>query len=89
MHLKPNCEVESLDVWRIDFMGPFTRSYGNKYILLDFCCVSMWMDSIALMNNETQSVTFFLKKFIMTPYTFISVDGSHSCHQVFGAMLES
>ena len=27
-------EVEIFDVWGIDFMGPFSNSDGNKYILV-------------------------------------------------------
>jgi len=27
-------EIELFDVWGIDFMGPFTSLFGNKYILV-------------------------------------------------------
>ena len=26
--------VENFDVWGIDFMGPFPKSFGNEYILV-------------------------------------------------------
>ena len=32
--LKGILEVELFDVWGIDFLGPLSSSYNNKYILL-------------------------------------------------------
>ena len=32
--------VEIFDVWRISFMGPFSSSFGNEYILLAVYYVS-------------------------------------------------
>jgi len=34
MPLRTIQEVEIFDVWGIDFMGPFSPSHGNKYILV-------------------------------------------------------
>uniref|UniRef100_A0A1S4AWK7 Integrase zinc-binding domain-containing protein n=1 Tax=Nicotiana tabacum TaxID=4097 RepID=A0A1S4AWK7_TOBAC len=31
--MNPIQEVEVFDIWKIDFMGSFVSSYGNKYIL--------------------------------------------------------
>ena len=33
-------EIELFDVWGIDFMGPFSSSHGNKYILVGVDYVS-------------------------------------------------
>jgi len=32
MPLNPILKVELFDVWGIDFMGPFSRSFGHQYI---------------------------------------------------------
>lgn len=32
--LNPILEVNLLDVWEINFMGPFVSLYDNKYILV-------------------------------------------------------
>ena len=34
MPLSDILEVEIFDIWGIDFMGPFSSSLGNKYILV-------------------------------------------------------
>ena len=47
MPLKNILEVELFDVWGIDFMGLFSSSYGNQYILLVVDYVSKWVEAIA------------------------------------------
>ncbi|XP_075099029.1 uncharacterized protein LOC142175919 [Nicotiana tabacum] len=59
-------EIETFDVWGIDFMGPFVSSCGMTYILVDVDYVSKWVEAISLQNNEARSVTTFLKKNIFT-----------------------
>ena len=39
--------VEILDVWGIDFIGPFPSSLGNEYILLAVDYVSKWVEARA------------------------------------------
>ena len=34
MPLNPIIVVEVFNVWGINFMGPFSSSFGNEYILL-------------------------------------------------------
>ena len=34
MPLNPILEVELFDVWGINFMSPFPKSFGHQYILL-------------------------------------------------------
>ncbi|GJT59012.1 reverse transcriptase domain-containing protein [Tanacetum coccineum] len=36
---------EVFDVWGLDFMGPFTDSIGNKYILVAVDYVSKWVEA--------------------------------------------
>ncbi|GJR29546.1 reverse transcriptase domain-containing protein [Tanacetum coccineum] len=37
------CEI--FDVWGIDFMGPFSSSHGNKYILVAVDYLSKWVEA--------------------------------------------
>jgi hypothetical protein len=38
--------VELFDVWGIDFMGLFPKSYGWEYILVAVDYVSKWVEAI-------------------------------------------
>ncbi|GJY10177.1 reverse transcriptase domain-containing protein [Tanacetum coccineum] len=53
------CEI--FDVWGIDFMGPFTSSKGNKYILVAVDYLSKWVEAKALSTNDARVVCKFLK----------------------------
>ncbi|XP_015161522.1 protein NYNRIN-like [Solanum tuberosum] len=83
--LMPILEVELFDVWRIDFMGLFMSSFGNKYILVAVDYVSKWVEAIALPNNEGKSVVQFLKRYIFarfgTPRAIISYGEPHFCNK--------
>nr|GEV38180.1 reverse transcriptase domain-containing protein [Tanacetum cinerariifolium] len=64
-HHRPNytakkvCEI--FDVWGIDFMGPFSSSRGNKYILVAVDYLLKWMEDKALPTNDARVVCKFLK----------------------------
>ena len=60
MHLNNILEVELFDVWGIDFMGPFTPSYGNLYILVVVDYVSKWVEAAAFPTNDSKVVIKFL-----------------------------
>ncbi|GJV57093.1 reverse transcriptase domain-containing protein [Tanacetum coccineum] len=53
------CEI--FDVWGIDFMGPFSSSRGNKYILVAVDYLSKWVKAKALPTNDARVVVKFLK----------------------------
>nr|GEY17402.1 retrovirus-related Pol polyprotein from transposon 17.6 [Tanacetum cinerariifolium] len=53
------CEI--FDVWGIDFIGPFSSSRGNKYILIAVDYLSKWVEAKALPTNDTRVVCKFLK----------------------------
>ncbi|XP_075074788.1 uncharacterized protein LOC142162343 [Nicotiana tabacum] len=83
-------EVEIFDMWRIDFMGPFVSSYGNKYILVAVDYVSKWAEAVALPTNDAKGVLGFLKKnisHVLVPQELYSVmaepistiEHSHGC----------
>ena len=64
-------------------MGPFSKSYGNEYILaVDY--VSKWVEAVALPTNDARVVIKFLKKNIFTrfgtPRALISDRGKHFCN---------
>ncbi|GJV35849.1 reverse transcriptase domain-containing protein [Tanacetum coccineum] len=54
------CEI--FDVWGIDFMGPFLKSYKFEYILVAVDYVSKWAEAQALPTNDARVVITFLKK---------------------------
>ncbi|KAJ8769637.1 hypothetical protein K2173_005240 [Erythroxylum novogranatense] len=83
------CEV--FDVWGIDFMGPFPKSFSNQYILVAVDYVSKWVEAETLPTNESRHVVKFLKKNIFTrfgtPRAIISDGGSHFCNKLFDSLL--
>nr|GEU62290.1 transposon Ty3-I Gag-Pol polyprotein [Tanacetum cinerariifolium] len=74
------CKI--FDVWGIDFMGPFSSSRGNKYILVAVDYLSKWVEAKALPTNDTRVVCKFLKNLFArfeTPKAIISDRGTHFC----------
>ncbi|XP_070045350.1 uncharacterized protein [Nicotiana tomentosiformis] len=90
--MNPIKEVEVFDVWGIDFMRPFVRSYNNKYILVAVDYVSKWVEVVALPTNDAKIVIGFLRKNIFTrfgtPRAIISDGGTHFCNRAFAKLLE-
>ena len=56
MPLTTFLEVELLDVWGMNFMGPFLNSFNKKYILIAVDYVSKWIEAIASSINDTKIV---------------------------------
>lgn len=54
-------EVELLNLWGNNFMGPFMSSYGCKYIWVYVDYVSKWVEDMALADNEAKMVVLFFK----------------------------
>jgi hypothetical protein len=46
MPLTDNLQVELFDVWGIDFMGPFPKSYDCEFILVAVDYVSKWVEAM-------------------------------------------
>ncbi|GKA57740.1 reverse transcriptase domain-containing protein, partial [Tanacetum coccineum] len=72
------CEV--FDVYRLDFMGPFPESRGNKYILVVVDYVSKWVEAQALPTNDARVVVKFLRQLFArfgVPKALISDRGTH------------
>ncbi|GJX82234.1 reverse transcriptase domain-containing protein [Tanacetum coccineum] len=82
------CKI--FDVWGIDFMGPFSSSYGNKYILVAIDYLSKWVEAKALPINDARVVVKFLKSLFArfgTPRAIISDRGTHFCNDQFAKVM--
>nr|GEW76491.1 reverse transcriptase domain-containing protein [Tanacetum cinerariifolium] len=78
------CEI--FDVWGIDFMGLFSSSKGNKYILVVVDYLSKWVKAKALPTNDARVVCKFLKNLFArfgTPRAIISDRGTYFCNDNF------
>ncbi|GJV92873.1 reverse transcriptase domain-containing protein [Tanacetum coccineum] len=53
------CEI--FDVWGINFMGPFSSSRGNEYILVAIDYLSKWVEAKALPKNDARVVVRILQ----------------------------
>nr|GFA27722.1 reverse transcriptase domain-containing protein [Tanacetum cinerariifolium] len=81
---------EIFDVWGIDFMGPFSSSKGNKYILVAVNYLSKWVEAKALPTNDARVVVKFLKSLFSqfgTPKAIISDRGTHFCNDQFSRVI--
>nr|GEV78107.1 reverse transcriptase domain-containing protein [Tanacetum cinerariifolium] len=82
------CEI--FDVWRIDFMGPFPSSKGNKYILEAVDYLSKWVEVKALPTNDARIVVKFLKSFFSRfgiPRAIISDRETYFCNEQFARVM--
>ncbi|GJR12036.1 reverse transcriptase domain-containing protein [Tanacetum coccineum] len=82
------CEI--FDVRGIDFMGPFTSSRGNEYILVAVDYLSKWVEAKALPTNDARVVVKFLKSLFArfrTPRAIISDRGTHFCNDQFAKVM--
>nr|GFA80182.1 reverse transcriptase domain-containing protein [Tanacetum cinerariifolium] len=82
------CEI--FDVWGIDFMGMFSSSRGNKYILVAVDYLSKWIEVKTLPTNDPRVVCKFLKSLFArfgTPRAIISDRGTHFCNDQFAKVI--
>ena len=79
--------MQIFDVCGIDFMGPFTSSFGNIYILLVVDYISKWVEAIACPKSDVNTVVGFIQRNVLSrfgaPRTIISGDGSHFANKLF------
>ena len=84
-------EVELFDVWGIDFMGPFSSSFSNQFILVAVNYVSKWVEAAAFPTNDSRVVVKFLRKNIFTRFgvlkVIVSDGGRHFCNQQLQSVL--
>ncbi|GJW77463.1 reverse transcriptase domain-containing protein [Tanacetum coccineum] len=77
------CKI--FDIWGIDFMGPFPKSYKFEYILVAVDYVPKWAEAQALPTNDVRVVITFLKKlfcYFGMPKALISDRGTHFCNNI-------
>nr|GEZ75814.1 reverse transcriptase domain-containing protein [Tanacetum cinerariifolium] len=82
------CEI--FNVWGINFMGQFSSSKGNKYILVAVDYLSRWVEAKALPTNDARVVVKFLKSLFSqfgTPKAIISDRGTHFCNDQFSRVM--
>nr|GFB38014.1 reverse transcriptase domain-containing protein [Tanacetum cinerariifolium] len=81
---------EIFDVWGIDFMGLFSSSRGNKYILVAVDYLSKWVEVKALPTNDARVVCKFLKSLFArfgAPRAIINDRGTHFCNDHFAKVM--
>ena len=85
-------EVELFDLWGMDFMGPFSPSFSNLYILLAVYYVSKWVEAIPTRTNDASVVAKFLRSHIFTrfstPRALITYGGTHFCNKMVDKVLQ-
>nr|GEW19333.1 reverse transcriptase domain-containing protein [Tanacetum cinerariifolium] len=77
-------------VWGIDFIGSFSSSRGNKYIIVTVDYLSKWVEAKALPTNDARVVCKFLKSLFArfgTPCAIISEYGAHFCNDQFAKVM--
>nr|GEY80781.1 hypothetical protein [Tanacetum cinerariifolium] len=83
---------EAIEILKgIDFMGPFSSSRGNKYILVAVDYLLKWVEAKALPTNEARVVCKFLKNLFArfgTPRAIISDRGTHFCNDQFAKVMQ-
>nr|GEU50432.1 reverse transcriptase domain-containing protein [Tanacetum cinerariifolium] len=82
------CKI--FDVWDINFMGPFSSSQGNKYILVAIDYLSKWVEAKALPTNDVRVVCKVLKSLFPrfgTPRAIISDHDTHLYNDQFAKVM--
>ncbi|XP_074292496.1 uncharacterized protein LOC141619377 [Silene latifolia] len=86
-------EIELFDCWGIDFMGPFSNSCDNEYILVAVDYVSKWIEAVASQTSDSKVMMKMFKSTIFprfgTPRVVISDGGSHFRKSTFKSLLEN
>lgn len=84
------CEV--FDVWGIDFIGPFSPSFGYIYVILAVDYVSKWVEARATKTDDVKVVVEFVKTNIFArhgvPKAIISDRRTHFCNRVVESLLK-
>ena len=60
--------INILEVWGIDFMGPFPSSFSSLYILIVMDYVSKWAEATTLSTNDAKEMVKFIQKNIFSRF---------------------
>lgn len=89
-HLNPIIRVEILDVWGINFIGPFLISFENECVLVAVDYMSKWDKAIPTGTNKARVVGKFLRKKIFSRYCMLHAiicdQGTHFNHRSFDSL---
>jgi transposase InsO family protein len=81
MPLKYNLEIDLLDIWGIDFMGPFKNSHRFEHILVMVDYVSKCVEAMPCRKASIEESIAMIKSMIFprfgTPRILISDGGTH------------
>jgi hypothetical protein len=79
--------LEPFDVWRFDFMGPFSSSTKHTHILVGAYYVTKWVKAIPTKSADHATTMKMLKDIIFLsfglPRFLITYGDSHFMHGVF------
>ena len=72
-------------------MRPFPPSFGNQYILLYVHYVSKWVEAIACLRNDANTIVGFIQRNILSRFgasrPIISNEGSHFSNKLFEKLM--
>jgi hypothetical protein len=92
MPLNPILVTKIFYCWGMDFMGPFSLSFGLLYILVVINYVSKWIEAILSQKNDHKIVIKFLKENILSrfgiPRAMISDGGTYLCNKSFESLMK-
>jgi hypothetical protein len=87
MPLTLNLQIDIIDVWGINFMGPFLNSEGCEYILVVVNYVSKWIEALPCRATDAMHLKRMLHEVIFlrygVPQIVISDGGSHFIDRTF------
>jgi hypothetical protein len=87
MPLKYNLQIDLVDVWGIDFMGPFKNSHVFEHILVMVDYVSKLVEAMPCHKSSTEVSIAMIKSMIFpcfgTPRILISDGGTHFIRKYF------
>ena len=91
MPLQNNLQIELFDVWGIDFMGPFPKTYDSD-ILVAVDYVSKWAEAMPCLATDSKHARRMFHEIIFprfgTPRMVINAGGSHFIDKTFRNFLK-
>jgi hypothetical protein len=86
MLVTSNLQIDIIDVWGIDFMGPFPNSEGCEYILVAVDYVSKWVEALPCRATDAMHSKKMFHEVIFLRYEVPRIvirGGSHFIDQTF------